>query len=353
MYQQQYSFPLMTAEERNWFLDVNNVNGPYYGFIGNTKAVNKLQRIDFDALGKENHCTATLNVAVVGKAGSGKTELVRRHNRARQLPFVEISPKAIKSVHDIFESIDTVCFEAGIPLIELGRAHNYVLPPIDVFIDEVHALAAIIVQGLLKATEPKDGMLTTERGYTVNCRNVHWIIATTDRGRLFDAFDTRFTKVILSLYNKEDVARIVQINYPAWSLDICRQVAHYCARVPREALAFAREMQLEANRNFDSWEQVAARVAEDNCIDCFGMTYQRLAILKAVAQRPVAERHLCLHAGVKVEELEKFILPWLLEATDDQPPYIQVTGRGYVPTDAGYAELEKRKIPYKRLKIAA
>jgi hypothetical protein len=348
--QQQYIFfppgtPGPTAGERNAFLDVNNPGGPYYGFIGNMKAVNKLQRIDFDGLGKYNHCTTDLNVAVVGRAGGGKTELVRRHNRARRLPLVEISPRAVKTSHDIFMEAHRVCLACGLPLVQLGRENNYVLPPIDLFIDEVHALTPMVVQALLKATEFKDGTLVTERGVTVNCRNVHWIIATTDRGKLFDAFDTRFTKVALSLYNKEEIAQIVHVNHLDWDMEVCQLVAHYCARVPREALAFAREMQLEHNRNPDDWTVIAARVAEDNDIDPYGMTYQRLAILKALGQGPVAEKRLPIIAGVKAEELEKFVLPWLLEMTDDQMPFVTVTHRGYALTEAGMAELEKRKIP--------
>jgi MoxR-like ATPase len=357
MQQQFIFFPQDTAgpsaEQRNAFLDVRNPKGPYYGFIGNSKAINKLQRIDFDALGKYNHVCTELNVAMVGRAGCGKTELVRRHNRARKLPLVEISPRAVKTTHDIFTEVHRVCLEAGLPLVELGREKNYVLPPIDLFIDEVHAITPMIVQGLLKATEYNDGTLVTEKGVTANCRNVHWIIATTDRGKLFDAFDTRFVKVTLTLYGKEEIAHIVQHAHPTWTADVCALVAHYCARVPREALAFAREMQLEYNRNPGDWKGIAKLVAEDNNIDPFGMTYQRLAILKALGMGPVAEKRLPIIAGVKMEELEKFTLPWLLEATEDQQPFITVTHRGYMITEAGLAELDKRSLPHKGDKALA
>ncbi len=334
------------ADVRRAYLDQSNPNGPYFGFIGNKRAVDKLIRIDFERLGNYNHTCTGLNAAFIGGAGCGKTDLARRHANASKLPLVEVSPKSVKSTHDIFRIAARICNEWHLPLVELDREDNFVLPPLNIFIDEVHALAAPVVDGLLKATEPNDGILVTEKGVTVNCKYVHWMIATTDRGKLFDAFDTRFTKCILNLYTKDEVAKIVQIKNPDWDMSICRLVAHFCGRVPREAITFAREMQLEHNMNpSHSWEAVAHTVAEDNEIDPFGMTFKRLAIVAALGRGPVAEKRLPIIAGCKHEELEKFILPWLLATTDDQPALVTVTHKGYTITDAGLKELDIRKIP--------
>jgi hypothetical protein len=286
------------------------------------------------------------------------TELARRHAAANKLPLVEISPKSIKSVHDIFKEISKVCDEFPPPqgpltLREVIRENHYIPPPINVFIDEVHALSTSVVQGLLKATEPKDAILVTERGITVDCKNIHWMIATTDRGKLFDAFDTRFTKCILNLYTKEEVAQVVQTQNPDWELSICRLVAHYCGRIPREALAFAREMQLEFNMNPNlHWPQVASRVAEDNEIDELGMTYKRRDILAALGQGPISEKRLAIIACVKAEELEKFIMPWLL-ANTDEGSLVNVSRSGYTITEAGLKELNIRKIPHKGMEAIA
>lgn len=341
-------FPTECEDDRRSFLDTMNPVSPYFGFIGNKRAVDKLIRIDFEALGRYNHCCSDLSVAFIGQAGCGKTDLARRHSKANKLPYVEISPKSIKTCHDLLKEIARVCSENGLPLVELGREKNFWIPPVNIFIDEVHALSSPVVQGLLKATEYNDATLVTERGYTADCKRVHWMIATTDRGKLFDAFDTRFSKVVLNLYTKDEVAQIVHFNNQDLDLDICNLVAHYCGRVPREALAFAREMRLEHNMHSNlAWKEVAKRVAEDNEIDEFGMTYKRLAILKSLGKGPIAEKRLPLVAGVKSEELDKFIMPWLLAETMDQAALVGVCNKGYCLTDAGIVELKLRNLPYK------
>lgn len=336
-----------SPEERLAWLEPSNPKSPYYGFIGNRKAIDKLIRMDFEALGNHNHVCRELAVAFLGQPSTGKTELARRHAKANGLPTVEFSPKSLKTTHDLFEGVRDVCLKHGLPLVQLGEPDNYILPPVNIFIDEVHALSPAVVQGLLKATEYKDSILVTEKKVTVNCTNVHWMIATTDRGRLFDAFDTRFMKVILNLYKKDEIAEIVQMNYPDWTLDTCKLVAHYCGRVPREALAFAREMRLEKGmRPKASWAEAAAKVAFDSEIDEFGMTFKRLAILKALGQGPVAEKRLPIIANVKPEELDKFIMPWLLANTEDEQAFVTVSTKGYTITEAGLEELEKRGLDH-------
>lgn len=333
----------LTDSNIRFFLNPKNKVSPYYGFIGNEQAIRKLMRIDFAALQRTNHCCADVNLAFIGKAGCGKTALVRRHMFANSLPCIEIHPKSIKTVGDIFKEVHRVCLEKNIGLVEEGFK-SYTVPPINLFIDEVHALPNNIVQSLLKATEANDRFVVTEENERYDCKNIHWIIATTDRGLLFDAFDTRFTKINLSLYTKDQIAQIIKMNYKDFPDEVCRLVAHYCGKVPREALAFAKEMKLERNMSGKSWEETAKTVARDNEIDDYGMSYKRFAVLKAIANRPMSRVNLATIVGIKVEELEKFILPWLMESTEDQPSCVLVTSRGVSLTEQGAKQLEMRGI---------
>lgn len=345
------------AETRKVWVDSRNPVNPFHKYIGNEIAVRRLCRAAYAGLGRYNRCCSDVAFALLGPASTGKTTLARMFAELVDLPFIEISPRSISSINDILVQIAKVLeetvvtqddgTEVTLELVELP-GKRFKLPPCIIFIDEVHALRPNIVQGLLKATEKKDGILITEKGWIVDCKNVCWMIATTDRGSLFDAFDTRFTKINLRLYSLEEIAKIVKINNPDWTLDACQVVARYAGRVPREALAFAAEIRLELEmHDYDSTEDAAAVIAEDNQIDEFGMTHQRVKILQALGQQgPIARNNMGNIAGCKEEELLKFVMPPLLAITPDQEPLIITTGKGYKITESGIRELELRNIPH-------
>ena len=226
------------------------------------------------------------------------------------------------------------------------------VPPCVVFIDEVHALARNLVPELLKATDPSDGMLTIENGWFADCRRVCWVIATTERGLLFPALDSRFRKIHLEMYGADDIARIVQLNYPTWNMPLCRLVSRYSSRVPREALAFAADMRMEHEQNGGNWKNIAARVARSHGIDRYGLTRQRLNILVALGQiGAVSKGRMCDIARCGIEELEKFVMPALLVATAEDPAMVAVTSQGYAITWHGIEELERRGIPHRGAEV--
>ena len=348
MHQKVLMFDVEDLETRRWFVSPTNPDFKLNHFVGNNEAVRRLSRAVFSALGKPDRCCADYSFALCGPASTGKTYLAKLFSDVLSLPFVSIEPQSVKRVHDIIEK-KCVEFDSRISLVEY-EGGVYTLPPMIVFIDEVHNLKKSVVQGLLKATEPNDRVMVTEEGVEVHTNKVCWMIATTDRGDLFDAFDTRFQKVNLRLYSKEEMAQIIKMNNPDWSMDVCLLVAKYNTSVPREALAFARDMRVEYEMNdCASWEKVGAIVAKDHGIDEYGMTLARAEILKALGQSPVSSAQLPFVVHVKEDELRKFIMPPLMCRTPDQEPMVTVSSRGYTITKAGLDELDKRKIPNRGL----
>lgn len=351
--QAERKFRILPPEERKRYLDASNPTSPYFGFIGNRHAIDKLIRIDFTALGRINHLCSELSFSFLGPGGLGKTDLARRHAKANKLPFVEISPKSVKTPHDIFVAIQKVCENPkdglpAVPLVEMNYEDHFIAPPLNLFIDEVHALPAAIIAALLKPIESKDGIFATEKGIVLDCRYIHWVVASTERGLLPGPFDSRFSKIILNPYTKDEIAQIIQSVNDDWPLEACQLVAHYCSRIPRESLAFAREMQLERNMNPElSWKEIALKIAKDNRIDEYGLSYQRLAVLKALSNGPIGEKKLPAFVGVQLKELQNYILPWLMAGTDDQEPMISTTSKGFCLTIAGVTELDRRGIPHK------
>jgi Holliday junction resolvasome RuvABC ATP-dependent DNA helicase subunit len=334
---------------------------PLSRFVGNEKAKHRLSRAAYQMWANDTHAGGNQAIAIIGEASTGKTTLGKLFAETVLLPYVDIQPKAVRSALDILEAIADVLDRTEVHSRRYDKPMNlrlvpdadkqFRIPPCVVHIDEVHALPNQVVQALLKATEPKDGMLAVGEGFVADCRQVTWVISTTDRGLLFDAFDTRFRKVTLHLYNKDDVAEIIRRNNSDWSIEVCRLVARYCWRVPREAIAFANDMRTEYDlRSQDgevSWEDVAAAVARDNEIDPYGMTRQRLAVLTALGQQgSIPKNRLCLYANCKEEELVKFVMPALLSAAGG-PALVTVTSKGYSLTSAGIKELDVRKIPNK------
>jgi Holliday junction resolvasome RuvABC ATP-dependent DNA helicase subunit len=340
-------------DERRNMVDSNNPDSPFYKFIGNSQAIRKLQVAAYTALGRRNHRMNELSFAIFGPSSAGKTTLARIYAETVELPFLELSPKSLVRVEDLFKEASKLMASEDLPLVEMGPGY-YECPPMIIFIDEVHALSNTVVQGLLKATEPKDCKLVTETGKTIDTTNVTWMIATTDEGRLFDAFRTRFSTVMLRYLTKEDIARVVKLNNPDLDDSVCSLVASYNSRVPRKALEFARYLRMSYVMDVGmTWESVARMIAKNEGIDEFGMHESHLKILRALGNGPVARNRMTVISGRKEEENERYILPWLMEETDDQPSLITVTSKGYTITHSGIKELYKRGIVHNGEKAIA
>jgi Holliday junction resolvasome RuvABC ATP-dependent DNA helicase subunit len=365
-YEQVWRVP--PPDIRRLLTDPNSPRCPLSRFVGNAEAKKIVQRAAYAAWGRDNHCCADLSFAMVGPASAGKTTLARLFGETVRLPFVEIPPNGVRSCREVFDCI-AVTLERTINTdnpddpfsLKMVKPDPFVtndptmtVPPCIVFIDEVHGLPRDIRDGLLKAIESKDRMLCIENGWFADCKNVCWVVATTERGKLFGPFDSRFTKVELEMYGNEEIAHIVNLDNPGWNLPLCRLVARYASRVPREALDFAKAMEQEYDLNAGDWEAVAARVARSLKIDRYGLTRRRLNVLVALGQvGAVSKGHMADFAGCGLEELEKFVMPAMLVSTTADPALVVVTSRGYAITGRGLEELDRRGIPHRGEEVVA
>lgn len=341
MSQLEIIWPEISEEEKRLLVDGEHPDSPFYRFVGNENAIKKLKVAAYTALGRKNHVMNELAFSIFGPSSAGKTTLARCYSDVVELPYVEISPKSVKTLEDIILHVEPVLESDGVPLCSSNN--KFTLPPCIIFIDEVHALSNYLIQGLLKATEYKDGILVTESKNIYCCKKVTWFIATTDEGRLFDAFRTRFTPIELKYLRKSEISRIVKLSFPNFDDHVCDLIAHYNSRVPRKALEFARYTSMYVGMHSEySFEEAVHVIAEEEGIDEYGMRFEHLQILKALKDGPVSKSRIGVLVNKKDEEIERFVMPWLLAETDDQKALVTISTKGYTITEAGVEELKKR-----------
>lgn len=326
-------------------VDPDDTISPFNNFVGNRKAIKKLSVVAYNALQRDNHLCNDIYFSLVGPPSAGKTTLVKLFSKTLKLPLIEISPRSVKNIDDFFIKMYNTLQSQEMTLVEIEKM-RYKLPSCIIFIDEVHALKNNIVQGLLKATEKSDAVLVTESGFRIDCKKACWVIATTDIGKIFDAFKSRFSNIELNYLSKKEISRVVKLNHPDLTEDVCDLVAHYNPMIPRKALEFSRYMILYKNMYQEkTWEEVAKEVAQHEGIDEYGMHESSLKVLEFVhEQGSVAIKRLEYLLGKKIEEIEKYILPALVCGNENHSPLMTVTKSGLKITDQGKLELKKREI---------
>lgn len=328
----------------------------------NDKAIHKLRLFTFTAYKRQDHSCRGMNFGIYAGPGQGKTHVVKAWANTIGIPFVFIQSDALKSTWQLFQLISKE-IEKHYPLVPQEDEFSYILPPCIVFFDEAHSLSKDLrTGGLLNAMEFNDGWLRTTQGgsktemYTIDCQNVCWVAATTDPGILFKEsqafFDRLDNHLMWAPAGRQEIEYIIQAKYPDIPDEACERVAFY-NRVPRLAVAFAKSLQMERDFSNSTWEEAAAKVAEMNGIDKYGMPYQLVDVLKALGQRPISKNNLLVVARVRVDELDRMILPPLMEENDGLPALVQVTSKGYAITRAGLNELDKRGISNRGDRVSA
>ena len=372
LYQPSLRFELNVPEYNKLLVNPDYDECAFYGFVGNEAAVRRLSRVAFLALGREDHQCSDFSFALLGPASTGKTTLAERFAKCLGLPFVKIQPKSVTRVNDILVRAAEACESQGLELMRDGEEVSHFrsdarfiteawsggnppdiwLPPMIIFLDEVHALKDSVVQGLLTAIESKDRLMQAVNDvgqqWSVDCSRVCWMIATTERGQLFGPFDSRFVKIHLDYYSRSQIAEIINKTHPDWDKRTCEFVSQYAGHIPREALDFAGEVKMEQEMSGDTWSAVIKRVADDRGIDAkTGLTRTRLKIITELAQGPISKNRIGMEARCEQEELERFVMPVLLSDMSGEPALVAVSNKGYCLTREGLAFCIKHGIPNK------
>lgn len=331
-----------------------------------------LRRFAFTAFRRSDHSLRGCNFGIFATAGQGKTFIVKTFAETVGIVFVFVQSDALESTWMLFEEIAAAFDKIGIKIVpDKTKDWDFRIPPCLVFFDEAHRLKKSMMKGgLLNAMEPDDGiMMATRPGSSseavrFNMRDVAWVAGTTERGLLFDAFDTRLGTPIewhpagpneLPLIIKQAMDRRLASREFSQEMPIeaCKFVARFC-KIPRLAINFAvKVMQQKAMMPSDTWEESVQAVAHDIGLDQWGWSKKQVKILAALGQRPIAEHRLSTVCQCRIEQIQQYELPLLTSYIDGGPFVVPVRGRGLCITEAGLKELEKRSICHNGTKVTA
>lgn len=336
-------FKPLSDDEIQAQTDRTNAKCAFHDVIGQDGSVEEALDLVYNGLKHPHHVTSVYAILLHGGKSNGKTMLAKLMAKALGRTMLELDSGSIKSIDQLFERIEATCQDAEMPLVKLGVRNGldcYKCPNIVVFFDEIHNLPDLVSQLLLKALEGKDRILCTKR-VSLDCSNVLWIGATTDRGDLFDAFESRFYKIQMLSYTLAEVTKIVKLNFPKWSDQECETVARLCGQIVREALEFAKAADANAERRKCSRLEALENVRKQRKLLKNGMTIQQVWALRALAEteRGLNYEQLARACQCKVAELKSYVLPRLLLNTVDRPAAVAWTGaRSYI-TEQGRNDL--------------
>lgn len=326
-------FNPLEEDELRVVCDRNNPVCEFYDFIGNNEAIETIFDVAYKVLQTYRRDSTGINFAFYGPASTGKTTIACKYAKLLELPFASLAGGSIKSLKSLLDFIQSVLDEDQLE-IQPDENGDLEIPAMVVFIDEVDACSNSVIHGLLTACEPTNPYFTIETSkYTT--KNIHWIIATTERGDLFRPFETRFTTLQLKPYSLSELAVIVKTRFNKFADDVCLKISKY-SRIPRVAISFATQVELASERMKLSYSNAVDLIAKRKGIDPSGLDERQIKVLKFVASDDAGKsmHQLCGYIGCAESEFKDSVIPTLLYDYDDRLPLIRITNR-YKITEAG------------------
>lgn len=309
------------------------VHPVYKGFVGNRAAVEALS-IQLRYM-EQTGAKAIRSVGLFGPKSTGKTELSRRLARALRVPYLPLSETGLHDIDQLADRMQERAREAGIPMTVVDHEGGQAVlrsPPMLVFIDEVHQLSARVQDTLLPVLEADDRMLRGSR-VIIDARDVSFVIATTDWGKLRDAFSSRVRHVMLEPYSTDEV--VVMLRYRTEAASQARgtgadidpsvgQLSHgalvaiaTAARaVPRVALDLLREIGMALRIRICGADVDAVWGHLQKMVPCDrqGLTKSDRKYLRIVANRgPIGLDNIATELGTDRSNVEGAIEPFLAQ----------------------------------------
>jgi Holliday junction DNA helicase RuvB len=178
-----------------------------------------------------------------GSKSTGKTELFRRIGEALQIPALVLSKSTLSTEENFFKEVAK----------EIDDVSGGMLTPepMLIFIDEVHVLSRRVQDSLLTALESDDRCFRSKHG-DINTKNITFVVATTDPGKLSEAFLSRLLIINLEPYTTQEIVNILKyrrardahIDVAARALDdhSLELIAKAARTTPRKAIEILKQI---------------------------------------------------------------------------------------------------------------
>ena len=326
------------------------IHSAFRNFVGNRAAVEALS-IQLRYV-EQTDVRAIRSVGLFGPKSTGKTELSRRLANALKVPYLPLSETGLHDIDQLADRMQERAREAGTPMTVVDHQGGQAVlrsPRMLVFIDEVHQLSQRVQDTLLPVLEAEDRMLRGSK-VIINARDVSFVIATTDWGKLREPFRSRVREVMLEPYNTDEVAQMLRnrINTAsqdeATNLDIDPAVAQLseealaaiatAARaVPRVALDLLREIGMALRIRICDPGDDAVWGYLQKMVPCDrqGLTSRDRKYLRIVASRgPIGLDSIATELGIDRSNVEGAIEPFLT-----QMGWVQRSPTGRILTNPG------------------